>query len=127
MRSRECVIVMTATATKARPDDLMRSVVLLTPAELSEFVLRFDEWRFRQLAQADKEAARLADTHRLPIDQRARVAELLTKNREEGLTAEEEVELDGHLGDMDQRLVAVAGELTRLTDRAKTSSPRGRS
>ncbi|MEI2690838.1 MAG: hypothetical protein V9H69_14450 [Anaerolineae bacterium] len=43
------------------------------------------------------------------------------------MTAEEEVELDGHLGDMDQRLVAVAGELTRLTDRAKTSSPRGRS
>jgi len=118
---------MTATTSKIRPDDLMRSVVLLSPAELSEFVLRFDEWRFRQLAQADKEAARIADAHRLPVDQRVRVAELLTKNREEGLTVEEEAELDSYLGDMDQRLVEVAGELTRLTDRAKAASLRGRS
>ena len=117
---------MTATATKVRPDDLMRSVVLLTPAELSEFVLRFDEWRFRQLTQADKEAARIADAHRLPVDQRVRVAELLTKNREEGLTVEEETELDGYLGDLDQRLVEVASELTRLTGRSRASSLRGR-
>ncbi len=104
----------------------MRSVVLLTPAELSEFVLRFDEWRYRQLAQADSQAAQIADAHRLPVDQRIRVAELLTKNREEGLTVEEEAELDSYLGEMDQRLVEVAGELTRLTDRAKASTLRGR-
>lgn len=117
---------MTATATKIQPDDLMRSVVLLTPAELSEFVLRFDEWRYRQLARADSQAAQIADAHRLPGAQRVRVAELLTKNREEGLTVEEEAELDAYLGDMDQRLVEVAGQLAKLTGHASASNQRSR-
>jgi hypothetical protein len=99
---------MTATSTKLPPDDLMRSVVLMTPTELSEFVLRFDEWRFRQAVQVDSKAAQIAEAHRLPAAQRVRVAELLTKNREEGLSSAEETELDSYLEEMDRRLVEVS-------------------
>lgn len=117
---------MTTASTKLRPEELMRSVVLLTPSELSEFVLRFDEWRLKQPPQADAKAAQIADAYRLPVKQRVRVAELLTKNREKGLTIEEEAELDTYLSDMDQRLVEVSGKLVQLADREHQSTKRVR-
>lgn len=110
---------MTATSTKLRPDDLVRAVALLTPAELSEFVLRFDEWRFGQAAPMDSKAAQIAEARRLPAIQRVRVADLLTKNREEGLSNAEEAELDSYLEEMDRRLVQVADQLTMLSKRAR--------
>ena len=102
----------------------MRSVVLLTQSELSEFVLRFDEWRLREQVQVDAQAVQIAEAYRLPADQRVRVAELLTKNREERLSADEEAELDGHLSEMDRRLVEVAGKLGKLTDHETFSGRR---
>jgi len=117
---------MTTASTKLRPEELMRSVVLLTPSELSEFVLRFDEWRLKQPPQADAKAAQIADAHRLPVRHRVRVAELLSKNREKGLTIEEESELDTYLSDLDQRLIDVSSRLIQLADSESQSAQRAR-
>lgn len=102
----------------------MRSVVLLTQNELSEFVLRFDEWRLREQVQVNARAVQIAESYRLPPDHRVRVAELLTKNREEGLSADEEAELGGYLSEMDRRLIEVAGKLSKLTDHETISGKR---
>jgi len=91
-----------------KPDELIRAVSSLTPPELNEFVLRFDEWQMTRLASADAQAAQIAESYRLPAPERLRVAELLDKNREEGLTKNEETELDTYIRTMDQRLEKVA-------------------
>ena len=43
------------------------------------------------------------------------MAELLAKNREEGLTATEESELDAYMSELDLRLNTVADELLNLS------------
>ncbi len=70
--------------------------------------------------QVDSKAAQIAEAHRLPASQRVRVAELLTKTREEGLSSVEEAELDSYLEEMDRRLVDVADQLTALSKRARS-------
>ena len=105
---------VTVTA-KLHPEDLIRAVTLLSPNELSEFVLRFDEWRLTHASAANGRAAQIAEAYRLPVADRQRMAELLAKNREEGLTAEEESELDAYMSELDLRLNTVADELLNLS------------
>ncbi len=108
-------MTITSTMTRSRPERLIRAVARLTPTELSEFVLRFDDLQLARLSPTDQQAAHIADAHRLPADARARVADLLTKNRETELSAPEEAELDGYMSNMDQRLSQVADELLALS------------
>jgi len=109
-------MTVTPTITRSRPERLIRAVARLTPKELSEFVLRFDDLQLAaHLSPADQQAASIADTHRLPAYDRERVADLLTKNRETGLSVSEEAELDDYMCEMDQRLSQVADELLTLS------------
>jgi hypothetical protein len=63
----------TATITaKLNPEELMRAVTLLTPRELSEFMLHFDEWQLARTVSADAPAAQIADAYRLATPDRAR-------------------------------------------------------
>ncbi len=101
------VTVMTELTT----EDLINAVSQLTSAELSEFMLRFDELRLAQGGSVNQQAAQIAAAHRLPTRDRLRVIELLTKNREEGLIEQEEAELDAYMSEMDRRLDQVADEL----------------
>lgn len=103
------------TSAKLLPEDLIRAVTLLSPNELSEFVLRFDEWRLTHAPTVNGRAAQIAEAKRLPIADRQRLAELLAKNREEGLIAEEESELDAYMNELDLRLNTVADELLNLS------------
>jgi hypothetical protein len=91
-------------------ENLIDAVSRLTTRELSEFVLRFDELRLAQMISVNEQAAQIADAYRLPGEDRLRVLELLTKNREEGLTDQEEVKLDAYMREMDRRLNQVADE-----------------
>ncbi len=102
-------------SSKLRPEDIIRAVTLLTPNELSEFVLRFDEWRLTHAPTVNGRAAQIAEANRLPVADRRRMAELLAKNREEGLIAEEESELDAYMSELDLRLNTVADELLNLS------------
>jgi hypothetical protein len=98
-------------------ENLIDAVSRLTTRELSEFVLRFDELRLAQMASVNEQAAQIADAYRLPGEDRLRVLDLLTKNREEGLTDREEAELDAYMREMDRRLNQVADELLALAQR----------
>jgi hypothetical protein len=98
-------------------ENLIDAVSRLTTRELSEFVLRFDELRLAQMASVNEQAAQIADAYRLPGEDRLRVLDLLTKNREEGLTDREEAELDAYMREMDRRLNQVADELLVLAQR----------
>jgi hypothetical protein len=112
-------------AIKSRPERLVRAVAQLTPRELSEFMVRFDDLQLARLPSPDAQAARVADAHRLPADERARVADLLTKNREDGLSAQEEAELDAYMSEMDRRLNQVTDDLLALArQRSAGSRPR---
>ena len=102
-------------SSKLRPEDIIRAVTLLTPNELSDFVLRFDEWRLTHAPTVNGRAAQIAVANRLPVADRRRMAELLAKNREEGLIAEEESELDAYMSELDLRLNTVADELLNLS------------
>ena len=102
-------------SSKLRPEDIIRAVTLLTPNELSEFVLRFDEWRLTHAPTVNGRAAQIAEANRLPVADRRRMAELLAKTREEGLIAEEVSELDAYMGELDLRLNTVADELLNLS------------
>jgi len=109
-------MTVTPTITRSRPERLIRAVARLTPKELSEFVLRFDDLQLAaRLSPADQQAASIADTYRLPAYDREHVADLLTKNRETGLSVSEEAELDDYMCEMDQRLSQVADELLTLS------------
>jgi len=94
--------------------DLVHAVAQLTPNQLDEFVLRFDELQLARMSRAGHQAAEIADAYRLPIQDRLRVIELLDKNREEGLSASEEAELDAYMSEMDQRLGQVTDGLMAL-------------
>lgn len=98
-------------------ENLIDAVSQLTPRELSEFTLRFDELQLAQMASVNEQAAEIADAYRLSGGDRLRVLELLTKNREEGLTDREEAELDAYMREMDRRLNRVADELLALAQR----------
>ncbi len=115
-------MTITSTMTRSRPERLIRAVARLTPTELSEFVLRFDDLQLARLSPTGQQAALVADAHRLPADDRARVADLLTKNREIGLSAPEEAELDSYMSEMDQRLSQVADELLTLSQQRQPTS-----
>ena len=100
-------------------ENLIDAVSQLTPRELSEFTLRFDELRLARMASVNEQAAQIAEAYRLPSEDRLRVLELLMKNREEGLTEQEEAELDAYMHEMDRRLDQVADELFALAQRRK--------
>ena len=100
-------------------ENLIDAVSQLTPRELSEFTLRFDELRLARMASVNEQAAQIAEAYRLPSEDRLRVLELLMKNREEGLTEQEEAELDAYMHEMDRRLDQVASELFALAQRRK--------
>jgi len=101
-------------STKSEPERLIRAVARLTSDELSEFVLRFDDLQLTRMFPVDAQAARITTAHRLPVADRSRVADLLAKNREEGLSEQEEVELDAYMREMDQRLDRAADELLAI-------------
>jgi len=105
---------LTPTTSRSRSERLIRAVARLTPKELSEFMVRFDDLQLERLAPLDARAARVADAHRLPADDRVRVADLLTKNREERLSATEEAELDAYMSEMDRRLNEATDDLVAL-------------
>jgi hypothetical protein len=98
-------------------ENLIDAVSQLTPRELSEFTLRFDELQLARKTSVNEQAAQIADAYRLPDKDRLRVLELLTKNREEGLTRLEEAELDAYMREMDRRLNQVTDELFALAQR----------
>jgi CRISPR/Cas system CMR subunit Cmr4 (Cas7 group RAMP superfamily) len=112
---------VTTPIVRSRLERLIRAVARLTPKELSEFVLRFDDFQLARLSLPDAQAARIADAHRLPADDRARVADLLTKNREEGLSAQEEAELDAYMNEMDRRLNQVTDDFLALARQRPTA------
>lgn len=114
----------TTVAARSKPEKLIRAVSSLTPPELGEFMLRFDEWQIARLSSADTQAAQIADAYRLPAKERLRVAELLVKNREEGLTENEEAELDAYIGEMDQRLEQVADQFLVVASRQQPQKTR---
>ncbi len=115
----------TATITaKLKPDELVRAVALLPPRELSEFMLHFDEWQLARTVSVDAQPTQIADSYRLPVHDRVRVAELLVKNREQGLSEQEEGELDGYMSEMDRRLDAVADKLLAVAHRRSTPKRR---
>jgi hypothetical protein len=111
-----------STITRSRPERLIRAVARLTPTELSEFVLRFDDLQSARQGPLDRQAATIADIQRLPANDRARVAELLTRNRETGLSAQEEGELDSYMSEMDRRLSKTTDELLTLAQRRQHAS-----
>lgn len=111
----------TATVTtKSKPERLIRAIARLSSRELSEFMLRFDDLQLTRLFPVDRQAVRIADAHRLPAGDRVRVADLLAKNREEGLTDDEEAELDAYMIEMEQRLNRVADELLSIGRRRQS-------
>lgn len=114
----------TTVAVRWKPDELIHAVSSLTPPELNEFMLRFDEWQMARLASADAQAAQISESYRLLAQDRLRVAELLDKNREEGLTKNEEAELDTYIGEMDQRLEKVADQLLGVANRQQQQKAR---
>ena len=117
----------TATSTaKLKPDELARAVAMLPPRELSEFMLHFDEWQLARTVSVDAQPAQIADSYRLPVHDRLRVAELLVKNREQGLSQQEEGELDGYMSEMDRRLDVVADKLLAVAQRRSTPTRRAR-
>jgi hypothetical protein len=118
------VAMSTTVAVRWKPDELIHAVSSLTPPELNEFMLRFDEWQMARLASADAQAAQIAESYRLLAQDRLRVAELLDKNREEGLTKNEEAELDTYIGEMDQRLEKVADQLLGVANRQQQQKAR---
>lgn len=92
-------------------DDLLEAVTQLSPAEMSEFELRLDELWVTRTRFTDLEVTQIADQYRLSLPDRDRVCELLARNRENRLQAEEERELDRYLSEMERRLEAVADEI----------------
>ena len=103
--------------TQLKPDELVRAVALLPPRELSEFMLHFDEWQLARTVSGDAQPVQIADAYRLPVHDRVRVAELLVKNREQGLSEQEEHEIDGYMSEMDRRLDAVADKFQAVARR----------
>ena len=100
-------------------DDLLEAVAQLSPTEMSEFELRLDELWITRTRFTDLEVTQIADQYRLSLPDRDRVCELLARNRENRLQAEEERELDRYLGEMERRLEAVADEIMALAARRK--------
>ena len=94
--------------------DLIDVISQLTSDELSEFTLCFNELQLAQVMSVDEQAVQIADVYRLPAQDRLRVLELLTKNREEGLIDQEETELDTYMRNMERRLEQVTDELFAL-------------
>ena len=113
----------TTVMVRLKPEELIRAVSSLTPLELGEFILRFDEWQMARLASVDTQATQIADSYRLPDKDRLRAAELLAKNREEELTKNEEVELDTYISEMERRLERTADQLLTV---ASHSQPKTR-
>jgi len=103
-------------------EDLITAVAQLPPGEMSDFQLRFEELQIARLRFGDPELAQIADTYRLPFADQERVRELLTLNRENGLQAEEEQELDHYFDEMEQRLDAVADEFISLAEHRKQAN-----
>jgi hypothetical protein len=113
---------MHGSTTELTVDDLLDAVAKLDETELAEFEVRFEQlWLSRQPVP-DAEAAHIADEHRLPPRQQARVRELLDKNREEGLTDDEERELDLYMTRMDEALEQTTDELLKLAERRRQQS-----
>jgi len=113
---------MNGSTTELTVDDLLDAVSKLDEAELAEFEVRFEQlWLSRQPAP-DTEAAHIADERRLPPRQQARVRALLNKNREEGLTGDEERELDAYMTKMDEALEQTTDELFKLAERRRRRS-----
>jgi hypothetical protein len=108
---------MSVSPLRLKPAQIIRAVSRLAPSDLNEFMLRFDEWQLARVASANPQVIRAVQGHRLPTRARARVSDLLTKNREAELTQAEERELDDYIVEMDRRLDRVADELTRLAKR----------
>jgi hypothetical protein len=95
-------------------DDLLTVVAKLNEAELAEFEAGFDQLLLSRLPASDKEAAQIADAHRLPPGKQARLRSLLEKNREEDITEIEVAELDAYIVELDQALKQTADDLLEL-------------
>ncbi len=103
-------------------DDLLAVVSKLDNDELVEFEIRFEQLWLSRFLSVDQEAAQIAAAKRLSPRHQARLRALLEKNREEGLTQDEEAELDNQITEIDQALEKTAGELLKLAEQRQQSS-----
>jgi hypothetical protein len=85
-------------------DDLLAVVAGLNDDELAEFEIRFEQLWLSRTSTLDKEAAQIANAHRLSPRQQVRLRALLDKNREEGLGAREENEFHQQVLSFENRL-----------------------
>lgn len=103
--------------TELTVDDLLTVVAKLDDAELAEFEIRFEQLWLSRSEILDPEAAQIAAAHRLSSRQQVRLRDLLEKNREEDLAANEETELDNYIAKIDHALEKTADELLKLAER----------
>lgn len=104
-------------------DDLLTVVSRLDDDELVEFENRFEQLWLSRFTPLDREAAQIAASHRMSPGQQVHLRALLEKNRESGLTDDENAELDGYIAKIDQSLDKTANELFNLAEqREKYSS-----
>jgi hypothetical protein len=97
-------------------DKLLNAVAELDEEGLAVFEAGFEQIWLQRSGITNIEAAQLLEQHQLPLEQQARVRDLLWKNREEGLTELEEKELDQYMLQMDQALEATAEELLKVAE-----------
>ena len=102
--------------TELTVDDLLTVVAKLDDDELAEFEIRFKQLWLSRSEILDREAAEIAFAHRLSPHQQVRLRALLEKNREESLAANEEVQLDTYIAEIDRALETTAEELLKLAE-----------
>ena len=100
-------------------EDLVDAVLQLSPRELGEFELRLEEMRLARTRFNDPEMVRIAGAYRLPELDRDRLRDLLTRNHQGTLAADEESELDHYISEIDRRFETVADEILSLAERRK--------
>lgn len=100
--------------TELTVDDLLAVVAGLDDDELAEFEIRFEQLWLSRTSALDEEATQIADAHRLSPRQQVRLRALLDKNREEGLGAKEEKELDSYIAEIDRALGKTSDKLLKL-------------
>ncbi len=106
-------------------DKLLSAVADLDEDGLAVFEAGFEQLWLQRSGLINPVAAQIAEKHRLPLAQQARVRDLLWKNREEGLTEFEEDELDMYMDQMDLALEETAEELLKLAESRRQEQPEG--
>jgi hypothetical protein len=104
-------------------EHLLEAVKQLSPAELNEFVKRFDQWQEQNGQPAEDEATLLAcikRNSRLPAAEQRRFNHLRRKRQAEKLTKSEQTELHSLWQRVEQMNVVRLEALTKLAKRRGT-------